>query len=135
MDQNEELKKRLSQADSSINSQTGASEELKTALFRKISIPTSATQDSVVRILVNMFVWLKICVTDIRHLVKSCFLEPETSENLAYLWRWQQVMRNTKYCLSGEFSGSGENFPRDFKFKENIPWETVFYVVHYLMLP
>ena len=56
MDQNEELKKRLSQADSSINSQTGASEELKTALFRKISIPTSATQDSVVRILVNMFV-------------------------------------------------------------------------------
>ena len=85
MDQNEELKKRLSQADSSINSQTGASEELKTALFRKISIPTSATQDSVVRILVNMFVLFNICVTDIRHFVKSCSMEPETSENLIYL--------------------------------------------------
>ena len=42
-------------------------------------------------------------------------------------------MRNVKYCLSGEFSGSGENSPWDFKFKENIPWETVFYVVHYLI--
>ena len=56
MDQNEELKKRLSEADSGINSQTGASEELKTALFRKISIPTSATQDSVVCIRMIMSV-------------------------------------------------------------------------------
>ena len=42
-------------------------------------------------------------------------------------------MHNVKYCLSGEFSGSGENFPWDFKFKENIPLGTVFYVVHYLI--
>lgn len=48
MDQNDALKKRLGEKEGGGDSQTGASEELKTALFKKISIPTSVTQENMV---------------------------------------------------------------------------------------